>query len=420
MRLLARPDGRVLAATAVVVFLATLLGVRASTGTVPWRKVGVDQGAYSFEDLRAVTSSWNCARRGVQTFPYNPCDPFAHGGAGIERATNYPRLWAWFWHLDLRESDTVPLGIAIAVVFYLAALAVAGPLLLWEGIVYAAALLASATSLGIERGNVDMLMFALVAAAVLLVRRSPWAAAVPVVAAGVLKLFPAAVLVLFVHGRARLAAGATAAAALLAYAAATVGDLRTIRHVIPRVVGDSYGSGVLAQALRGTGAGWLDRLSESHLRDGTLALAIALAVALLLLRNSLPEPAERGAGLRLDAFWAGAAIYAVSYVFGWNFDYRLSFLILCVPQLCTWARPGRSPLAGARVALAALLVTLWLSSTRPPLPFGLQSWYLGLAFPPEEALNWFLFAWFLAGIAATVEAKLPRRLAWRTSPRLHG
>jgi hypothetical protein len=43
---------------------------------------------------------------------------------------------------------------------------------------------------------------------------------------------------------------------------------------------------------------------------------------------------------------------------------------------------------------------LWLSSAQPPLPFGLQTWYVGLAFPPEEVLNWLLFAWLGAALAS--------------------
>jgi hypothetical protein len=45
-------------------------------------------------------------------------------------------------------------------------------------------------------------------------------------------------------------------------------------------------------------------------------------------------------------------------------------------------------------------VTLWLSSSQPPLPFGLQTWYVKLSFPPEEVLNWLLFAWLGAALAA--------------------
>ena len=43
---------------------------------------------------------------------------------------------------------------------------------------------------------------------------------------------------------------------------------------------------------------------------------------------------------------------------------------------------------------------MWLSSVYPPLPFGLQTWYTGLSIPPEEILNWFLFAWLAAALAS--------------------
>jgi len=62
--------------------------------------------------------------------------------------------------------------------------------------------------------------------------------------------------------------------------------------------------------------------------------------------------------------------------------------------------------------LGALIATLWLSSAQPPLPFGLQTWYEGLSFPPEEILNWALFAWIIGAVVATAPLALPRRLAW--------
>ena len=413
MRRLSHLDGRVLAAAAVVVFFGVMLGMRGATGTTPWATVGVAPGALSFEDLRSVTSAWDCARRGVDPFPYNPCDPFAHRSSGVRRAANYPRLWTSFSHLGLGQGDTVPLGIATGVVFFVAALVVPGPLTLGEGAVYAAGLLAPATLLGVERGNVDLLMFALVVVGVLLVRRSPWAAAVPITAAGVLKLFPAAALAIFARRRGRFAAGAAGAAVLLAYGLATLSDIRTLRSVIPRVVTNSYGAGVVVEALHEAGVSWAQSPTEVRvLRLGLIALGLVLAAVLLGAASRGRDGDER----RLDAFWAGAAIYAGSYVFGSNFDYRLAFLVLCVPQLCAWARRGASPLPGARAALGALLLTLWLSSEQPPLPFGLQTWYTGLSFPPEEVLNWLLFAWLVGAMAATVPATLPRRLAWRETP----
>jgi len=389
-------DGRVLAGAIVVVFLAVLLSFRAANGSIPWAHVGVEPGDRSFADLRSVTSAWDCTHRGIQAFPDNPCDPF-------RRPANYPRLWTHLGVFGLGQSATVPLGIAIAVVFLLSALAVPGRLALWEGAVYGLALIAPATMLGIERGNVDLLMFALVALGVLFVRRSSWAGAAPIVLAGILKLFPAFAGLVLVRVRRRWPAALASLVVLGVYVLVTLDDIRTLRHVIPRVVVNSYGAGVIVEALHESNVSWVQSAAEvRYVRLAVLALAAALAVVLLAL-------GRRGDGgeddRRLDAFWAGGAIYVGTYVFGNNFDYRLAFLLLCIPQLCAWSRRGgESPVPWPAVALALLLVTLWLSSSVPPLPFGAQTWYMKQTIPPDEILNWLLFAWIGAALAAGLAA----------------
>jgi hypothetical protein len=59
----------------------------------------------------------------------------------------------------------------------------------------------------------------------------------------------------------------------------------------------------------------------------------------------------------LDLFWAGACVFVGSYAITRNFDYRLVFCLLTVPQLARWAA-ARSPVGF--VAIAALLGTTWL------------------------------------------------------------
>ena len=113
MRPAQRLDGRVVAAAAVVLFFVVLLSFRAITGSIPWAHVGVRPASLSFADLRSVTSAWDCERHGTPAFPTNPCDPFG-------RPANYPRVWISLWHLGLGEGDTVPLGVAIGVLFYVA------------------------------------------------------------------------------------------------------------------------------------------------------------------------------------------------------------------------------------------------------------------------------------------------------------
>ena len=406
MRRLRELDGRLLAGVLVVLFFAALLSYRGVTGTTPWATVGIEPGDKSFVDLRSVTSSWDCEHRGIEAFPNNPCDPF-------HRPANYPRVWTRLGVFGLGEGDTEPLGIAIGVVFFAAALAVAGPLTLAEGAVYSVGLLAPATILGVERGNADLLMFALVVLGLLLVRRFPWAGAAPIVLAGALKLFPAFALAPLVGLRRRWPALLASVVVLAAYAAVTLNDIRTLRHVIPRVVVNPYGAGVVVEALRLAHVSWVQSTAEvRYVRLAVLALGLLLALALLRVRRSVSAPEGAGSELRLDAFWAGGAVYLGTYVFGSNFDYRLAFLLLCVPQLCAWVRRGGAPAPLPAAALGALLLTLWLSSAQPPLPFGLQTWYVKLAFPPEEVLNWLLFAWLAAALARAALAALRAERPW--------
>jgi len=389
-------DGRVLAGSIVALFFLVFTSYSYVHGSAPWTTVGVNAYKTKFEDMQSVTSSWDCTRRGIQAFPHNPCDPQG-------RPANYPRIWTHLGVFGLGLGDTRALGVALGIVFYLAALLVPGRLSPREGVLYAALLLAPATLLGVERGNVDLLMFALVALGVGLVRRSPWAGGAPIVLAGVLKLFPAFALAVLARRRARWAALAVSVVLLGVYAVATLDDIRTLRSVIPRVVKNSYGAGVVSQALHEAGVSWAQSAaSVRYIRLGVITAGLLAAAALVLLarRRGTFSPSE----LRLDAFWAGAAVYAGTYLFGSNFDYRLVFLILCVQQLCTWAREGDAPAPWPAAAIVAIVATMWLSSTNPPLPFGLQSWYVGLSFPPEEVLNWGIFAWVVAALGSGVLA----------------
>jgi len=263
-------DGRVLAGVAVLVFFAVLLSFRGVTGATPWPTVGVEPGDLSFADLRSVTSSWDCERRGISAFPSNPCDPF-------HRPANYPRIWTQAGRLGLGQADTVPIGVAIGVIFFVAALAAAGPLTLGEGAVYGAALLAPATLLGVERGNVDLLMFALVVLGTLLVRRSAWLGAAPIALAAVLKIFPGFALALLLRKRLRWPAAAGALVVLLVYGIATLADIRTLRSVIPRETVNSYGAGVVVQSLPLARGSWNESAAEG--RDASRASRHALELS---------------------------------------------------------------------------------------------------------------------------------------------
>jgi hypothetical protein len=102
----------------------------------------------------------------------------------------------------------------------------------------------------------------------------------------------------------------------------------------------------------------------------------------------------------LVALYIGALIYLGTFAAANNFDYRLVFLLLTLPQLVEWAcMPAHRLSSLASATLAAILVLLWVGS----LSQWLNLW--------DE-----IASWAVAGLlAAVVAATVPRLESVRTS-----
>ena len=324
-------------------------------GHAVWDQLGVPAVSPAFFDLRSVTSGWDCARHHWGAWPVNPCDP---GG----RPENYPRVWMAASILGLGEEDTYLIGSLIAVVFFLAAILVlprGAPL--GDALIYGIALCSPAVMFGVERGNVDIALFSMVAAAGLVMRRArygpPLASALILVAA-VLKLFPIAAVGMLARlpRRTAVICAASVAGLFAVYVAATFHDIQTIERVLPQ--GDEYAYGLHIFG------GWLGRLvAGGQMWDAALViLAIAAAIAL---RRRLRNHLSTGPSRELDLFWAGAGIYVFTFALGRSSDYRLVFLLLTIPQLVRWASARQAlPIA----TLCGIFLTLWLPSPWSNVP----------------------------------------------------
>ena len=63
------------------------------------------------------------------------------------------------------------------------------------------------------------------------------------------------------------------------------------------------------------------------------------------------------------ALHAGGLIYLGTFATANNFDYRLIYLLLTLPQLCEWAGSKGNPRAPlAATTLAAVVMLLWVGS----------------------------------------------------------
>ncbi len=375
--------GRIVVVVIVCAYFGLLFGLG---GHRSWDRLGVPDLSPSFLDTRSVTTGWVCTRRGIDVLPLNPCDP-------LKRPANYPRIWMKLAFLGLGPGSTVPLGLLNAAIFLIAAIGVFDPKSgLGGAALYGAALCSPAVMLGIERGNVDLLLFAIVTLAVVVARRDrfgPMLAGALVLAAAVLKLFPIFSVGLLARQRRRVFIVGSVLVIFAAYALATLGDIRTIGKVVPQANAYSYGIDIPGH--------WLSsRLGTVAWVSDAALVALALAVALVAGTRLRPSPDSRPSTTRgardLDAFWAGAGVYVATFCLFHSFDYRLAFLLLTIPQLLRWARRAE-PVAW--VSLAALLMTVWLIG-----PSVLTA---------GEIAQTVLLAGLVAGLIATVPAPGWRR-----------
>jgi hypothetical protein len=215
-----------------------------------------------------------------------------------------------------------------------------------------------------------------------------------------LKLFPAfAFAVLLRQSRRRQALGlGVVLAAFAIYGLVTLSDIRAIQRILPQPIGWAFGASVAPRAL----SAWLSAhhlslhgfrgyIGSHHSALVLLVLATTLSAWLAWRRRRLVETSARAASansFELDAFVAGAAIFIGSFALVANWDYRLVFLLLTIPQLLRWTRSDSSPIPAPRLTLLAIVGTLWLSEivTRSmPLPY-------------EEVLNWTIFVTLLSAL----------------------
>lgn len=356
-------SGRLMVVAAILIYALTVF---TEVGVVDrlalWHNAGVPgmppPVEPAFADMRSVTTVWDCTRAGADTrelIRHNSCDPWG-------RPANYPRLWMLGGYLGLGERATVAAGIANSVVFLLCALLLfpaRGSIA--SAIGFAAILVSPTVLMGVERGNVDLTLYALVGAAALLAFRTRaglLGGASLLLLASVLKLFPIAGVAMFAAARRGSGRGRYAVAVLVLFAGyclATFEDIRIIASAIPQATEQSYGSKLTADAFTISFG-----LSQEHGRFLLLSVfgtCGCLAGLFLKLRPAASD-AERA---RVAAFLAGGAIYLFSYAAFVNWNYRIACLVLVTPQLLMWIQ-ARGAASSTRVAAAIGWVLVFLST----------------------------------------------------------
>jgi hypothetical protein len=399
-------DGRLVVLAVLAAYFAVVAVPRALLDVDVWPALGVPAEDTLFYDARNVAAAADCRRLGHDPLVDNPCDPTA-------RPMNYPRMWLLLRFVGLQQSHTALFGAVVVLLFLASVLLLVGRLTVRQGALVAAALISPAVMFAMERGNMDLVLFALLVGAVFAWRASSEAtrllgpALVTVAAAA--KYYAAFALPAFAltgHRRARwIVAGTVTLLAI--YLAATADDIAKVARAPEGGLRYSFGARILLGHL------YHQVVPEAWRGGAILAQAIAVVPLVVFagavwlwarrrLAPSEPDPAATRSGALL-AFHLGALIYLGTFATRKNGDYRLVILLLTLPLLLTWAssRVGDARRQLARAGLGTVLAALWLGALSP---------YIG---PADELASWALAGVLVALLAASAPP-LPGRRAGRS------
>ena len=401
-------DGRIWVTAALALYFGSIYLVNF---LVPyekvWKRAGVPAMTPIFADLNAVLGGFECTRQGYDVLHVMPCDPYGRGSLA------YPRLWMKLEWLGLDLSHSVAIGLLFAVIFYAVTLLVIGRLNKYEAVLYVLLLCSPPVVLLVERGNVDILMYALVFLCLRVVcNKRPLVRFIGyslILVPSVLKLLPIFSLGVILKERSRswaLFCFAVPAAIFLIYCYAIRDELKVFSGVYVYLRWYSHGARILPHEtlalIKGLASGTTTAEPGQLLLAVCLLLFAALFVRILVglwkaFTRWLDAPlsprkdVEPGsaADFRLDAFRAGAFMFIGTFLFTIAFDYKLAFLILAMPQMIFWIKHDAMLGRAASPALVGILATLYLS------PF-VEGWVI------DECINWLLFLYFAGALLVTL------------------
>jgi hypothetical protein len=249
------------------------------------------------------------------------------------------------------------------------------------------------------------MMFSLLVAASILAsalrRRGEMVLGGGILLAAVLKLYPiAAIVCLLRRNRRPLAVVLTTITVFACWAYYWRDDLSLVRVNTPEFAWRSFGyktffisafQYVFKPPVQTDTAGYL---ASTHLPPvleviATLALLLAILTSVAL---GFRTRRRWAIDLELESegqcrFLIGASIYVLTFALGTNFNYRLIFLLLCIPQLVGWAVDVRMSASFRRFATVlgvGILAMCWVSATPERT----------MRRVPTEIVSWCLFVGF--------------------------
>jgi hypothetical protein len=393
--------------------------------------LGIIPFKFPFVDTHGILAPAQCYREGISIYPTNPCDV-------LLRPLPYSPLWLDLVPAFMTTADTPALGVGFNLTFLGGLFMVLRPTTWREFVLMAVACTSTCVTFAVERGNADLLMFALAALTVVLYGQGPTARlgayAVGFVG-GLLKFYPFVLLALALREMPKrfLLVAATTGIGLVAFVVYYYSGLLDALGAIPH--GAYFGDPFSALNLP-FGIGELrygDAFAHAVL---AILIAVFLAASVFLARSLQAERSpldwER---LEVRSLLAGSLLIVGCFFAGQNDGYRGIHLLLVLPGLLLLHHSiGKRRLRGSlRLTIVVVPLLMWEEGIRHSFEFGLRSIRTEDSIPGVPSIIFWVIRelawWWVVSVLATIvilfaaQSPLGRQFAKavrRVSPRLNG
>jgi hypothetical protein len=343
-----------------------------------------------FADLRGVVAGSERLRAGIPPETADLHDPW-------NRPYNYPRLWLYSDDLGLNAHTVMAFGYGMCILFLISVFFALRKLDTFGGLTSGLFLISYAVMFGLERANVDLLMFVLLALALEL-RRFPPLAALAITLAAVLKLHPVFAFFAFLAPPWKktlpwLGAG------LLIFTAAILDHFHSFMTAMSYA--PNMRTGNLSFGMTALGVDFMERFHRPDAYPEVLMIGLVMLIFAVGI-GAWARPSLDSALLgerEIYAFRLGAGIYLGSFLLGTNHDYRAIFLLFCLPLLFQFLKQRVAFGWAWATLILALIYVNWLYLA------GEEKWHEYLA---NQTVAWAL----VICLTALSVASLPTPLQW--------
>jgi hypothetical protein len=363
------------------------------------------RGELAFRDLQATLASFEGWAAGIDVLrepnPFHPTGQLTPG----------PTWSRWLGLLGLRSQHALVLGPVVVIAYYAVAMTILSPRRWHDVALGVVVLLSPSILLGVERGNIDLIICVAAVAAARLARWRGTLGALAVVLLGwwffLFKLFPillvGALLGIVPTWRRALTSQLAGLALVALYVVLAWDEVALLSTMTGAARGIfTFGSPLLPRHL-----GW---------PDISRWLLVVTSVATAVLGGFRLDWKALSVGRRRrDQYMFGAAVLLGAFFLGASFGYRFVFVALMLPALIAAARSARASGGRrlARVLLLLLLVRLWVEPLAIAAGFDGSSWRM--PWLPAVALFQRLLSWPLVTglLALAVALARPTWARWQ-------